>query len=328
MSTSKQYIYIKGGMGVLTLAALLAMTSCDNDAEKAAAYPEPETRGLLFNIPLANEDNVCPDLQIFLYDTAGDALLGQMEIIGTELLEDGSQLVHGLLPMECPAISEDSLRCHMVVLGDCAETNGEPQAIQALTFEANAEKMPLYGAHDVRTRLDRRLEVLCPTTHLLRGGALMTVNLGDDLINAGITLKSATLKEANRRGYCTPAAPTQLVTSEGLASRYIFRPDVTTKGDIALLAKTTATMEALVPECAAPEGGVLELALEFERNGEAYTGIFGQTLYCKNYVDNTPFDIVRGHHYIFNVRSLQTEGDVEVIVEDWTETTAEDIIFK
>ena len=328
MTTSRQIIYLKGGLGMVALAALLTTTGCSSEEAQALEPDAPETRSLLFNIPLAsNAGDACHDLQIFLYDTAGNELLGQMEVTGTEPMDDGSQLVHGLLPLTCPAISNDSLCCHMVVLGDCPETDGAPQSVKALTFGANSQKMPLYGAHDVRTRLDRRIEVLAPTMQLLRAGAQITVNLAQELTDAGISLKSATLKEANQKGYCTPDHPTKLITSEGMATGMVFRPNTDAKGDVMLHAKGASAMEALVPECATPEGEVLELALEFERNGEAYTGIFGQTLYCKNYVDNVPFDIVRGHHYIFNIRSLQTEGAVEVVVEDWTETTAEDITF-
>ena len=310
---------------LMTGAALAACN--DESQDNSLSQEDALTRGVVFNIPLAAEDAVSTDLQIFLYDSKGTEKLGNVEIIGTEELEDGSQLVHGLIPLECEAIKDDMLQAHMVVLGNCAATDGDVESLQRLTFNANDARMPMFGSHNVQTRLDNRLEVLCPTTYLLRSGALVTVQLGDELKDAGIALKEATLLQGNKTGYCAPLHATKLNTASDLSVSYIFNPDASQKGNIALQSQANGAMEAFVPECKRPENGVIELNLEFLHNGESYSGIFGQTVYFKNYADNEPFDIVRGHHYIFTIRSLQTEGDVVVKVEDWTSKTAEDVIF-
>lgn len=306
----------------------LTVVSCSHEEQWEAESGEVSTRGVTFNIPLSAEESSLSDLQIFLYDAAGTEKLAQVEITSIEEQEDGSQLIHGLLPTTSPAIVGDSLGCHMVILGNCPATDGSPASLQALTFEANDSLMPMIGAHQVKTRLDHRLEVLCPTTNMLRSGALVSVRLSDELLAAGITFRGAKLLNGNQRGFCAPRYATKLNTSEDLSSSLIFHPDDRQKADIPLQVMTDGSLQGLVPECATPAEGPLELHLDFLRDGADYTGVFGQTLYFKNYSDNTPIDIVRNHHYIFTIRSLQTEGDLEVKVEDWEQETAEDVIFK
>lgn len=306
----------------------MTVASCSHEAQWVADADETLTRSVTFSIPLTAEESDLSDLQIFLYDAAGAEKLAQVEITSVEELEDGTQMIHGLLPTTCPAINGDSLGCHMVILGNCPENDGSPAALQTLTFEANSSSMPLVGAHQVKTRLDHRLEVLCPTTNMLRSGALVTVRLGDELLASGITFRGAKLLNGNARGFCAPLSMTQLNTSDDLATNLIFHPDTSQKADIPLQLMADGSLQSIVPECATPTEGPLELQLNFLRDGLDYTGVFGQKLYFKNYTDNVPFDIVRNHHYIFTIRSLQTEGDLEVKVEDWEQKTAEDVIFK
>lgn len=306
----------------------LSVGSCSQSDHWIADTSEELTRGVTFNIPLSAQESVISDLQIFLYDSVGTDKLAQVEITSIEEQADGSQMIHGLLPVTCPAINGDTLECHMVILGNCPETDGSLSSLQTLTFEANSPLIPMVGAHSVKTRMDRRLEVLCPTTNMLRSGAQVTVRLGEELSSAGITLKEAKLLNGNQTGFCAPRSATQLNTSDNLATDIIFNPDARQKADIALQMRADGSLQGLVPECVTPAEGPLELHLDFLRNGSDYTGSFGQTLYFKNYADNVPFDIVRNHHYIFTIRSLQTDGDLEVRVEDWEQKTAEDVIFK
>lgn len=306
----------------------MAAVSCSHEEQWEAESDEVLTRGVSFSIPLSAEESSLSDLQIFLYDATGAEKLAQIEITSVEEQEDGSQMIHGLLPTTSPAIKGDSLECHMVILGNCPATDGSPVSLQTLTFEANTNSMPMIGAHQVKTRLDRRLEVLCPTTYMLRSGALVTVRLSEELLAAGITFRGAKLLNGNQSGFCAPRYTTKLNTSDDLSTSLIFHPDTLQKADVPLQVMADGSLQGLMPECATPAEGPLELHLDFLRDGADYTGPFGQKLYFKNYADNVPFDIVRNHHYIFTIRSLQTEGDLEVKVEDWEQESAEDVIFK
>lgn len=328
MSTSRQNKITTGSGIAWSLGLLLlANASCQEEALSPDVLPQEQTRSVMFNIPLLAEGVESPDLQVLLYNATGEQFLTKVELTGVENQADGSQLLHGLIPVDCQAIDNDRLVGHLVVLGNCPIAAGPIEELQSLTFQANCPNLPLYGAHDVQLRMDKRLEVLCPTTQLLPSGAWVTVRLADELAQAGIALQQVTVKQVNQTGYCVPLSATQLVTSADMATALIFRPDSRTQGDVMLSARADGSMQALLPECKTPGDEPIEMELRFTRDGEAYTGLFGQKLYFKNYADNQPFDLVRGHHYIFNIRSLQTEGELEVVVEDWNEQTADDVIF-
>lgn len=328
-STKLYRQYKQGSLYAMLLSIVLWNVSCSDDAGTGEPFCEyPATRGVSVTLPLSTEATVVSDMQVFIYNAAGTELLSEMEIIGTENQDNGVQFVQGIIPANSPAITKEELACRMVVLGNCPETDGKPESIKALTFDANNRQIPMFGSQEVKTHLDRSMSVMCATVNLLRSGALVTVRLSESLINAGIALKTAVLKDVNKIGYCMPKQAIRINTSAEPVTSDIYNPNVSRHGNLSLLPKADGSMEAFVPETSAPEAGPIEIELQFTRNGEAYTGLFGQTLYLKNYVDNVPFDIVRGHHYIFNIRSLQTEGELEVVVEEWTPTTAEDVIFK
>ncbi len=329
LSMNQYRQYKHGSLFAMLLSIVLCNVSCSDDAGTEQPFCEyPSTRSVAVSLPLNTEATEINNLQVFIYNVAGTELLSEMEIIETEAKENGIQLVQGLIPSNSPAINNEELACRMVVLGNCPETNGQPESVESLTFNANDSQIPMIGSQEVQTHLDRNMSVMCATVNLLQSGALITVRLAESLTNAGIALGSAILKDVNKVGYCAPKQALKNNTSAEPAISDIYNPNVSSHGNLSLLAKEDGSMEALVPETSAPEAGPIELELQFTLNGEAYSGIFGQTLYLKNYADNVPFDIVRGHHYIFNIRSLQTEGDLEVIVEEWTPTTAEDVIFK
>lgn len=287
-----------------------------------------KTRGVAVDLPIAGIENPNTDLQIFLYDEAKD-LAGEVMILNCDPITEGTIMVHGLIPAECTAVTSDTLQGRMVVIANCEKTVGSMDDVMGLKFEANTVKAPLFGAVSIRKQLDARFEIEAAEIPMLQSGAMITVQLDKMLTDAGLSLGTVTLKDANKSGFAAPKEATTLCTNKELSESLIFNPDESVKSDIEFLETKEGTRIAFVPECAAPAADKsLEIELQLLRNGEAYSGNFGNVLYMKNYADNTPYNIVRGNHYIFNIRSLQKDAELEVKVEEWKEETPEDVIFK
>ena len=73
-----------------------------------------------------------------------------------------------------------------------------------------------------------------------------------------------------------------------------------------------------LPEHLNVEGDEVTLTIHYTYNGNAGKG----TIYFKNYEDDTPWQVVRNHSYIFNITGVNTAVDVESPLQyqvmDWT----------
>ncbi len=73
-----------------------------------------------------------------------------------------------------------------------------------------------------------------------------------------------------------------------------------------------------LPEHLNVEGDEVTLTIHYTYNGNAGEG----TIYFKNYEDDTPWQVVRNHSYIFNITGVNTAVDVESTLKyqvmDWT----------
>lgn len=301
--------------------------SC-SDESRMENNLEAQTRALAINIPLASSDIPDTDLKVLVIDQDGKNVVGEVEIDTFESQKDSSQLIHGFISADCNAINNDKLNCKLVVLGNCEKVPETTAAIRKMKFEANPTHYPMYGAVSVEKTLDSRFEVMCAEVPLLYSGAMITVQLGEFLKNEGISLGDVILKNANKYGYIAPNSATIYNTATDLDQSKIFNPDDSAKEDIKLQKQANGAMIGFVPECTAPTGAPLEITVQFIRDNKTYSGNFGNKLYLKDYATNKPFDIIRGNHYIFTIRRLQTDVDLEVKVEKWNEVSPEDVIFK
>lgn len=317
----------------MALAACMAtnLSSCADDTGANLLNTEQEeilTRSILLSVPLDAKEADSLDVQVFIYDQTGKKFLGEAETTSIDLLSDSTYLAHAIIQADNAAIMASYIRCKMIVLGNAPETDGSISSIERLKFDHTVSSLPLYGAIDIDQQLDPKLEVSCTEIPLLRSGALLKVQLGQDLYDAGITLGSVVIKGINKNGFVVPKSAMSFNSLTDIEPAKFFNPDASQKTDLTLTQMPDSSMQSYVPECEAPADGPFEIDLQFLRDGKPYTGIFGQKIYLKDYATNTPLDIVRGNQYIFTIRSLQTEADLEIKVENWKEVTPENVVFK
>lgn len=317
----------------MAIAACLAtnLSSCSDNTGTDILNAEQDellTRSIQLSVPLDAKDADSLDVQIFIYDQTGTKFLGEAETTAIDLQADSTYLAHAIIEADNAAITASYLRCKLIVLGNAPDTDGSISSIERLKFDHTVSSLPLYGAVNVEQQLDPKLEVSCAEIPLLRSGALLKVQLGQDLYDAGITLGSVVIKGVNKNGFVAPKNAMTFNSLTDIDPVKFFNPDASQKTDLTLTQMPDSSMQSYVPECEAPADGPFEIDLQFLRDGKPYTGIFGQKIYLKDYATNKPLDIVRGNQYIFTIRSLQTEADLEIKVENWKHVTPENVVFK
>ena len=317
----------------VAIAACLAtnLSSCADESGADMLNAKQEgvlTRSIQLSVPLDAKEADSLQLQVFIYDPTGAKFLGEAETTSIDLLTDSTYLAHAIIQADNAAITANDISCKLVVLGNAPDTDGSISSIERLKFDHSVTSLPLYGAMNINQQLDPKLEVSCAEIPLLRSGALLKVQLGQDLCDAGITLGSVVIKGVNKSGYIAPKNAMAFNSLTDIEPAKFFNPDASQKTDLTLTQMPDSSMQSYLPECEAPTDGPFEIDLQFLRNGKPYTGIFGQKIYLKDYATNKPLDIVRGNQYIFTIRSLQTEADLEIKVENWKNVTPENVVFK
>ncbi len=328
----KQILKKYTSLYLMTFAACFTcgLISCSDDTDTSILNAQQEnllTRSYQLSVPLAkNVDTL--GLKIFIYDQTGAKFLGEAETTYIDQKTDSTYLAHAIIQADNEAISSGFLKCRMIVLGNAPATDGSKTSIEHLKYEYTVPSLPLYGAMDIQQQLDPKLEVSCEEVPLLRSGAMLKVQLSQDLYDAGITLGSVVLKNVNKTGFVAPKNALTFNSLTDLDPNKFFNPDASQKTDLTLTQMPDSSMQSFVPECEAPADGPFEIDLQFMRDGKPYTGIFGQKIYLKDYATDTPLNIIRGNQYIFTIRSLQTEADLEIKVENWKDVTPENVVFK
>lgn len=263
-----------------------------------------------------------------MYDQTGTKLLGEVEDTSIEQYQDRSYLAHGIIQADNAAIEDNRLKCRLVLLGNTA-SDGNIASIQQQTFDYSVTSLPFFGALSVDELLDAKMEVSCAEIPMLRSGALLKVELSQVLRDAGITLGAVVLKNVNKTGYVAPKNAATFNSLTDIEASKFFNPyNGSQKIDLELAQMPDSSMQSFVPECQALSETPFEITLQFLRDGKPYTGNFGDKIYLKDYVTNKPLDILRGNQYIFTIRSLQTDVDLDIKVEEWKEVTPENVVFK
>lgn len=159
------------------------------------------------------------------------------------------------------------------------------------------------------------------TVYVLRAMAKVEVKLSEALTAQGYTLTSMTMNHLNASGYCLPAGAEDLPNTEALS----LGSSINVNSSSPLASQTVESQEdqgvqslvMYVPEYKnvdSADPATIRLALKQNENGALKTLLPESVIEFKVYngsgkpVDNSDYDIVRNHNYVFEIKSLKEDG--------------------
>lgn len=327
------------------IAALaLTATACsENEETPAVELGQQTTRALKVTLPLDGTRVSSAKFRVLLFNGSGTQLVATIDDVLADTDANGNIAnLHLNLTESHPALSGNKLIGRLVVMANCPTVSETPNAkeLSELTYTMGDSDVPMYGAIDINLDLYNSYEVTAPAVELLRSAAMVTVELGQNLLDEGIRLSECYIpQEVNTTGYCLPS-PSVITISKDYKDEAIFRPlSKTTAAGLALTSIDGGkSMNVMIPEVL--NDGSLSMKLDFTCNGAPLTGEFANTIHFKDYAKNLPFNLVRNHHYIFTITALTTSiyvdaadsedeetGDLTVLVKDWNHEEPETIVF-
>lgn len=159
--------------------------------------------------------------------------------------------------------------------------------------------------------------------YLLRSMAKVTVKLTDEMVNRGYTLDDVTLNNYTNTGYVVPST-TDVSSTELLTFDQSFHPSAASLSNgslnFTMATSSTTTTSLYIPEYDNSESAPTTITVRVKRgNGTEDGDIRTATFRFGSYTDGnytSAVNIVRNHHYVFNVYGDPIKINLEV--EPWT----------
>lgn len=205
--------------------------------------------------------------------------------------------------------------------------------LNALFFAQNTEVIPMWGVKTATLSLvPGELQDL-EDIALLRAISKVTVQLSSEMITRGFTLESLQVDNYNNQGYVLPTKAFTVAATTSLDQEECVRPKTSVAQKLPGTVNNNS-VELYLPEYKnigstkpATMSVTLQLTEEVEVVDESGTHTetvvdhlpFPAGIEFKNYSDDSDFDIVRNHHYIFTITDAQVGHRLqfEVIAQPW-----------
>ena len=165
------------------------------------------------------------------------------------------------------------------------------------------------------------------TVSLLRAVAKVAVGLRSDMKQRGYSIASATVNNANTRGYCLPLGYASVMYTSQLDFASTPRFFASPTSHAAIGGDGTAYLAEYDNTSATAEPSTITVVLN--RNG-AYEGTY--TLLFRGYDSDgaptgAPFDIVRNHLYYYTLYKSSDQMEITLSVRPWNVRQHDDIIM-
>ena len=227
-----------------------------------------------------------------------------------------------------------------VVLANCSKVTGLTigtstiSALDNITYSlANMEYIPMWGVHKATLNLKPGQQYNIGDIDLLRAMSKVTVQLSQDMITRGFTLENLKVDNYNIQGYVTPTNASSVAETAELDQEACIRP-LASAGTNLPGTVNNNSVELYLPEYKnigstkpATMSVTLQLTEEVEVVDESGTHTetvvdhlpFPAGIEFKNYSDDSDFDIVRNHHYIFTITDAKVGHRLqfEVLTVPW-----------
>lgn len=335
---------LRSALYAMTVAAPLtvmglATVACDSstaDNEEMVVCPT-ETRALI-SAPLRFANDVkleAENLQAFIYNADGSYLIAPLSVTGLGTDSHGKNMLYmNIAPEDISKVA--SRQCRLLVLANWAETDGKLTSLSDQTFEIGAD-IPLFGCVEITLPDEGEFAIEGPEVYMLRSVAKLTVKLGQELIDMGITIGSAKInKDANLQGYCLPGTGTSLTLDPAWTKNHeaVFRPYIRKVGPVVFPGTNATELTVVMPELR--NDGSYQIELQFLSDGKPFTGAFSNLLPISNRATQQPINLVRSHHYTYTIQALNTDVPLDpnhvelldVIVDPWVNVEVPTIVFK
>lgn len=197
--------------------------------------------------------------------------------------------------------------------GNVISTNTD---LSGLSFPYDSSFIPMWGVSSIHaTVIPGKQTILDKPIYLLRAMAKVEVTLDEKLLSDGYSLDNVTLENYNEQGYCLPSAYKNASSTELLDTEDVFHiyPSFKEKQRVFRQNETQSSYIIYVPEYQ-----------NIRSKNTSYMKVtIKQKVYhldFKYYETGNPFDLVRNHHYKFNILSIAPDdinSNLYYKVEDW-----------
>ena len=300
------------------------------------------------------------DIYILAFNAYNDQLIGLVEDLYFE--EDGDNLYYTrkikgrMRPLQTSTsvyfavltnLSQNVINSDMVAFLNGMKGQKSEKVYQELIFTTddgrwitNGKRIPMWGKTGKAT-LDKNSLIDCSCS-LYRALAKVQIWVNHRVGLVGtdgknFTITKIVVNNSNAKGYCV----SEKIPNNDIAIQYKEASVPDANGELSVVYTPTgedieyeiegsdskvnyndATQAysdfIYLPEHLNEKGDEVTLTIHYTYNGNAGEG----TIYFKNYEDDTPWQVVRNHSYIFNITGVNTAVDVESPLQyqvmDWT----------
>lgn len=320
---------------ILGIACFL-VTSCTNYIEDGSLQP-PETSEVQVTFTLAMgepvagsrvgtwEDNEGSDdvvlgssyenqidlntLQVMVYSLSDGSYVGKVERIKYTRADAENNVYEllGELAVNEEQIVDGKLNCKMMVFANCPEVAGNTSltGISGLFYQYNTKYIPMWGVKaytNLELKEGGRADL--GAISLLRALAKVEVKLSGTAAQ-NFSLRNVSLNKYNKQGYCLPTGYAGATDTKGLDTEGVFNVYASSE-DGSLTFKEVGANDFIIylPEYNPTTASELAMGISLYRKSGEAASVSDPHVYFKDYATNTPIEMVRNHHYLFNITDV------------------------
>ena len=203
--------------------------------------------------------------------------------------------------------------CKVMLVANSTFPNEDPTSFSTTTFSVNSIQMPngfipMWGVATVNLNLQSHQDL--GTIYLLRSAAKVEVNLSDDLVTEGYSIKQVFVNKHATNGYWFPNGWDEVELTTKLAHIDCSRPIGVVESDPKIFtnnSSTKATSSVIYLPEMNTEGVAMTVILEKDTKEFEFVDAIKFVDYVGGLATETTFDIVRNHYYQYNITRVNTE---------------------
>lgn len=216
--------------------------------------------------------------------------------------------------------TQRELDCKIMVFANLGENNiiSESTDLSQLSFPYDNRYIPMWGVSSINvTVTPGKRTILEKPIYLLRAMAKVEVTLDNTLMTSGYSLENVILENYNTSGYCLPQGYADVSSTEQLDTEnvfHVFSPPSDKGQTLSFRQNEDKSYTIYVPEYQNVGANASRSCMKVTIKGKVYNLDF------KDYQTGEGFNLVRNHHYKFNILSIAPDGiDGELYykVEEW-----------
>lgn len=288
----------------IQISFTLALDDLGSRSRAGGDWNENENTTGVIGDNYENQIDFRTGLQVFVYSADGSEYLGKVtnpDIV--RKVEENGRIYEfqGDLEVDAQYISNGQLSCRLMIFANCGIVNIDNLA--SLTFSQNADFIPMWGVQSCTLILTKGETNRVPQAiHLLRAMAKVEVRLSDVMKQANYELSNVMIDNYNKNGYVTPTGYDSALVSNtaSLMQEGAFNPLSDTEDASLEFTEDNGIFYIYIPEYQNIGVNTLPASITLEVDKKKYT------LEFKDYLNNTPFDIVRNHYYQYTITEVNT----------------------